>query len=88
MARVTGIGGFFFRARDADALNRWYGERFDVVMLASRSHEDRGWSNHTQLWEPGDAALARDPARVRRGDGGRWRRREDPRARSAAGRRR
>src|ERR671910_376864 len=25
MARVTGIGAFFFRARDPDALNRWYG---------------------------------------------------------------
>lgn len=26
MAHVTGIGGFLFRARDPDALNRWYGE--------------------------------------------------------------
>ena len=30
MARVTGIGGFFFRARDPDALNGWYGKHFDV----------------------------------------------------------
>lgn len=43
MARVTGIGGFFFRARDPDALNRWYGEHFGVVMLESRDYEDPGW---------------------------------------------
>ncbi len=24
MARITGIGGIFFRARDPDALNAWY----------------------------------------------------------------
>ena len=43
MARVTGIGGFFFRARDPDALNRWYGEHLGVVMLESRNYEDPGW---------------------------------------------
>jgi len=26
MERVTGIGGMFFRARDPDALARWYAE--------------------------------------------------------------
>ena len=43
MARVTGIGGFFFRARDPEALNRWYGENFGVVMLDSHRYEDPGW---------------------------------------------
>lgn len=43
MGRVTGIGGFFFRARDPDALNRWYGENFGVIALGSRSYEDAGW---------------------------------------------
>ena len=43
MAKVTGIGGFFFRARDPEALNRWYGEYFGVVMLDSREYEDPGW---------------------------------------------
>jgi predicted enzyme related to lactoylglutathione lyase len=43
MARVTGIGGFFFRARDPDALNRWYGEHLGVIMLDSRTYDDPGW---------------------------------------------
>jgi predicted enzyme related to lactoylglutathione lyase len=43
MARVTGIGGFFFRAREPEALNRWYAEHFGVVMIESRSYEDPGW---------------------------------------------
>ena len=43
MARVTGIGGFFFRARDPEALNAWYGKHLGVVMLESRSYEDPGW---------------------------------------------
>ena len=43
MARVTGIGGFFFRARDPEAINRWYGEHLGVIMLDSRSYDDPGW---------------------------------------------
>ena len=43
MARVTGIGGFFFRARDPDALNRWYADHLGVVMLESREYADPGW---------------------------------------------
>ena len=43
MARVTGIGGFFFRAHDPEALNRWYGEHLGVVMLESRTYDDPGW---------------------------------------------
>jgi hypothetical protein len=30
VARVTGIGGFFFRARDPEAHNRWYAELTSV----------------------------------------------------------
>lgn len=30
MAHVKGIGGLFFRARDPDALGRWYRERLGV----------------------------------------------------------
>jgi glyoxylase I family protein len=31
MQRVTGIGGFFFRARDPDALSSWYAEHLGVT---------------------------------------------------------
>lgn len=43
MARVTGIGGFFFRAKDPDALNRWYAEHLGVVELDTHSYDDDGW---------------------------------------------
>ena len=43
VSRVTGIGGFFFRARDPDALNQWYGEHLGVIMLESRTYDDPGW---------------------------------------------
>jgi predicted enzyme related to lactoylglutathione lyase len=35
--RVTGIGGFFFRARDPEALAAWYEERLGVDPVPSRS---------------------------------------------------
>ena len=43
MAAVTGIGGFFFRARDPEALNRWYAQHFGVVMIESKDYDDPGW---------------------------------------------
>jgi glyoxylase I family protein len=42
MERVTGIGGFFFRAREPDALNRWYAEHLGVV-LPGGNYDDPGW---------------------------------------------
>ena len=30
--RVAGIGGVFFRARDPDALKRWYGEQLGIEL--------------------------------------------------------
>lgn len=30
MERVTGIGGFFFRSRDPDALRKWYSDHLGV----------------------------------------------------------
>jgi glyoxylase I family protein len=30
MERVDGIGGFFFKARDPDALGRWYAEHLGI----------------------------------------------------------
>jgi glyoxylase I family protein len=40
--RVTGIGGFFFRARDPDALKAWYQERLGVTTVP-RTAEDEPW---------------------------------------------
>ena len=28
--KITGIGGVFFKADDADALRRWYGENLGI----------------------------------------------------------
>jgi predicted enzyme related to lactoylglutathione lyase len=30
MPKISGIGGFFFRARDPEALARWYSEHFGI----------------------------------------------------------
>jgi glyoxylase I family protein len=42
--RVTGIGGFFFRANDPEALNRWYAEHFGVIELESKDYGDPCWT--------------------------------------------
>jgi predicted enzyme related to lactoylglutathione lyase len=45
--RITGIGGIFFRARDPDALRRWYGEHLgiDVQDWGGASFErEGGWT--------------------------------------------
>ena len=33
MEKVTGIGGFFFRSRDPEALALWYQERFGITTV-------------------------------------------------------
>ncbi len=40
---MTGIGGFFFRARDPEALNRWYAEHLGVIELEGHGYDDPGW---------------------------------------------
>ena len=42
MQRVTGIGGFFFRARDPDALAIWYQDRLGVE-TAPKSYGGSVW---------------------------------------------
>ena len=42
MERVTGIGGFFFRARDPKALAEWY-ERHLGVTRTPRTYEQEPW---------------------------------------------
>lgn len=40
--RVTGIGGFFFRARDPEALALWYQERLGVDTVP-QSYDEEPW---------------------------------------------
>ena len=42
MERVTGIGGFFVRAEDPDALASWYRDRLGVAPTP-RTNEDEPW---------------------------------------------
>jgi glyoxylase I family protein len=42
MERVTGIGGLFFRARDPDALARWYADHLGIDPVPA-SYEQRPW---------------------------------------------
>lgn len=42
MERVTGIGGVFFRARDPEALGRWYAEQLGVT-LTPKSYDEACW---------------------------------------------
>ena len=42
METVTGIGGFFFRARNPDALALWYQERLGVTTVP-RSYGESAW---------------------------------------------
>lgn len=43
MERVTGIGGFFFRAEDTEALAAWYAEHLGVDPVP-KSYDGRSWS--------------------------------------------
>ena len=42
MERVTGIGGFFFRARDPQALKSWYRQHLGVFQ-GEEGNEDEPW---------------------------------------------
>jgi glyoxylase I family protein len=42
MEKVTGIGGFFFRAKDAKGLGRWYQQHLGISLTPS-SYEDSVW---------------------------------------------
>jgi predicted enzyme related to lactoylglutathione lyase len=44
MEKVTGIGGFFFRARDTDALAAWYREN-----LGLDAGHDQIWQQHAGM---------------------------------------
>lgn len=42
MHKVSGIGGFFFRASDSDALNRWYSDNLGID-LVPESYGEESW---------------------------------------------
>ena len=47
MEKVTGIGGFFFRARDPAALSRWYQEHLGVS-LTPTSYDELPWRQEAE----------------------------------------
>jgi glyoxylase I family protein len=55
MEKVTGIGGFFFRAKDPKALGLWYQQHLGVSLIPS-SEGDRAWEQ-----EAGPTAFAPFP---------------------------
>lgn len=55
MARVTGIGGIFFKARDAEALRAWYREHLGLDI--------QSWGGVTFQWRE-DAVSGGDGATV------------------------
>jgi glyoxylase I family protein len=42
MEKVLGIGGFFFRARDPEALGKWYADHLGVAPPPA-SYDERSW---------------------------------------------
>ncbi len=52
MEKVTGIGGFFFRAKDPKALGRWYQQHLGVSLIPT-SYEESPWQQ-----EAGPTAFA------------------------------
>ncbi len=55
LEKVTGIGGFFFRAHDPKALGRWYQENLGVLVIPT-SYGQQSWKQ-----EAGETALAPFP---------------------------
>lgn len=55
MEKVTGIGGFFFRARDPQGLARWYQDHLGISIVPT-SAEEQPWRQ-----EAGDTAFAPFP---------------------------
>jgi predicted enzyme related to lactoylglutathione lyase len=53
MERVSGIGGVFFRARDPEALQRWYADNLGVG-VASANYDDEVWrqAEGPTVWAP------------------------------------
>ncbi len=56
MERITGIGGFFFRAQDPSGLAAWYDQHFGVMQVPD-SYEGGSWWQETgpTVFAPFDA---------------------------------
>jgi predicted enzyme related to lactoylglutathione lyase len=50
--RVTGVGGVFFRARDPEALGRWYAEHLGVELADFGGSIFRSDGGETLTWAP------------------------------------
>jgi len=46
MAKVTGIGGVFFKAKDAEGLRAWYRERLGIAPEADHPSTMFRWRHH------------------------------------------
>jgi glyoxylase I family protein len=55
MEKVTGIGGFFFRARDPESLAQWYQRHLGIISVPT-SEGDSVWEQ-----EPGPTVFAPFP---------------------------
>jgi glyoxylase I family protein len=55
MEKVSGIGGFFFRAKDPKALGLWYQQHLGILTIPT-SYEEHGWQQ-----EAGSTAFAAFP---------------------------
>ncbi len=42
MEKITGIGGFFFRSKDPDALASWYEKNFGINSMSSNAVWEQG----------------------------------------------
>lgn len=67
MEKVNGIGGLFFRARDAAGLARWYQEHLGVTVVPS-NYGDEPWRQEAGPTVfgpfPEDTVYFGDPAKV------------------------
>ena len=43
MEKVTGIGGFFFRVKNSNALNQWYEQHLGIRQVAERDEDGSWW---------------------------------------------
>lgn len=50
MAGITGIGGIFFLAKDAEGLKKWYNQSLGLAL--------NDWGGHSFLWQEAEAPFA------------------------------